>query len=377
MAKEPKEAPPEIAFHPRTTREVIGHERIEKMLLGEFENETLPGAYLLTGPRGIGKASMAYRFARFLLNQGKSAAVDEGPGLFGDLLPPIAPAELTGFSIPEDSTVYSRVAASSHGDLLVLEPLYDEKKHVYKSDIQVDAAKSVGNFLSMTAVDGIWKVVIIDAVEQMNHQAQNAILKRLEEPPAHTILLLISHNPGKLLATIRSRCRRVTFTPPAKDEFSTIVSRLLPDCPEEEVSQLYYLSGGSPGLAVTLHVQGAVDCYDAMLDAAQAESKDGPAYFSLADKFAADKGGDALAWSSFSIIYERIITQLASLASGGEGDRRLAPVAARKPLGHWLNVWDKASELLKDTEQLYLDRRHTFVVLMATLAGQLDITTRR
>lgn len=355
-------------LHPRHSERVEGHSRIEQILLRQFLSNQLPGAYLFTGPKGIGKASMAYRFARFLMSQ--SAEV-EPAGLFGDALPPIQPTSLeTAF----DSPISKRIALGSHPDLMTIEPVFDEKKQVYKDEILVSAARDMGNFMGLTRVESPWKVIIIDAAEQMNNATANAILKWLEEPPANTLLMLISHNPGKLLPTIRSRCRRLTFSPPGLSQFESILQRLLPESSMDERETLYFLAGGSPGLAITLYTQDALKCYNDILDKVTPAGTGAklPPLFPLADKYAAPKGDDALSWDSFSLVFERIVKQAASLASGGAGEERLRGLATSKPLSHWLGLWDYATQILKDAENLYLDRRHVFAVLMATLGGQLE-----
>lgn len=355
-------------LHPRNSERVDGHTRIEQILLRQFLLNQLPGAYLFTGPKGIGKASMAYRFARFLMSRSEEV---EPAGLFGDALPPIEPTSLdTAF----DSQISKRIGLGSHPDLMTIEPLFDEKKHVYKDEILISAARDMGNFMGLTRVESPWKIVIIDAAEQMNNATANAILKWLEEPPAGTLLILVSHNPGKLLPTIRSRCRRLTFSPPGLSQFESITQRLLPESSIDDREKLYFLAGGSPGLAITLYHQDALKCYEDILEKVVPAGTGAklPPLFPLADKYAAGTGADALSWESFSLVFERIVKQAAALASGGKGEERLRGLAASKPLSHWLGLWDYATQILRDAENLYLDRRHVFAVLMATLGGQLE-----
>ncbi len=148
-------------------------------------------AWLITGAPGVGKATLAYRFARRLL-----AGVQPGDTLAVD------PA----------SPVFRRVAVGSHADLLTVEREWDDKKSRLRGEIVVDDARAISAFLRLTPAEGGWRVVVIDGAEHMNRNAANAVLKMLEEPPPRAVLLLTCAAPGRLLPTIRSRCRRLALT---------------------------------------------------------------------------------------------------------------------------------------------------------------------
>ncbi|MGH7092569.1 MAG: DNA polymerase III subunit delta', partial [Stellaceae bacterium] len=181
---------------PRSNPDLAGHEVAERELRRLFETGRLPHALLLSGPRGIGKATLAFRLARFVLSQpagalgdllGGSAAADDGDGLWVD---------------PE-SGVFRRIAAGGHADLVTVERAYDPRRRRLRGEIVVGDTREIGGFLRLTPAEGGWRVVIVDGADAMNRNAANALLKILEEPPRQTLLLLVAHSAGRLLPTIR------------------------------------------------------------------------------------------------------------------------------------------------------------------------------
>lgn len=221
---------------PQSNTRLIGHEAAEAVLLRGLEEGKLAHGWILSGAEGIGKATLAYRFARRLLS-GKS-------------------------NLSEDDPVFRRIIAGSHSDLLVVEPLYDAKKEEYARDISVEQARGIAQFLSMTPGESQWRVVIVDSIDALNANAANAILKTLEEPPPQTVLLLISHNPGRLLPTIRSRCRMLRLTPPDDDQFIEVMRHASPEVAGDERRVLAQLSNYCPGVALKLYEQGALELYE-------------------------------------------------------------------------------------------------------------------
>jgi DNA polymerase-3 subunit delta' len=269
MAKEKEFTP----TPPRENPLLIGHEGAEQRFLQEFNQGKVHHAYLMTGPKGIGKATLAYRFARYVLGHGAQAAVEqEAPSLslFGE--PEAAPKAATNaatLQLPADDPLFRRVAAGSHTDLLSLTPAYDAKKQTEKSTISVDDARKVPEFLSLTPAEGEWRVVIVDAVDQLNANAANALLKILEEPPERAMLFLVCHQPGGILPTIKSRCRQFKLEAPDAAAFSDILHHIAPHIPSHEYAALYALSYGSPGHAITLHAEEGISWYEGWLAAMQ------------------------------------------------------------------------------------------------------------
>src|ERR1700733_6152936 len=193
---------------PRANPILLGHEDAEATMLDALRTGRMHHAWLITGPEGVGKATLAYRFARRLL-AGRSA---------DDTLA-LDPAD----------PIFRRVAAASHADLLTIERAYDEKRKRMKTQIAVDDVRRINGFMSLTPAEGGWRVVIVDGAEELNQNSANALLKGLEEPPPRAVLLLACAAPGRLLPTIRSRCRRLRLDPLGPEPMDRLLATYLPD----------------------------------------------------------------------------------------------------------------------------------------------------
>ncbi len=239
---------------PRANPELVGHENAEAALRRLFQSGRMPHAVLMTGPRGIGKATLAYRFARFVLAHGANGgeimglAEDEG-----------------ALAVSVASGAFRRVASGGHADLLSVERAYDPRRRRLRSEIVVDETREIAAFLRLTAGEGGWRVVIVDGADAMNRSAANALLKILEEPPRRALLLLVAHNPGRLLPTILSRCRRFPMTPLPPSTVARLLETYRPDLPQAQSAPLVALAEGSIGRALELAEAGGVDLYRAIL----------------------------------------------------------------------------------------------------------------
>ncbi len=270
MAKSPrkaieKQSAPQTGLTARCNDLLLGHEHAEMMLREAFLKKQLAHAWLICGPRGIGKATLAYRFARFILAQGHSDQISHAAknkaseSLFEHEPPSPQENKMPSLYIPSDHSVFRRVAAGGHADLLTIERGLHEKTGRLKSEITVDDCRAIGHFSRLTAAENGWRVIIIDSVDEMNRNAANALLKTLEEPPRNTVLLLVCHAAGRLLDTIRSRCRKLTLNPLASDHCHLLLAKALPDYSEQERAALVSLSRGSPGEAIALAEAGGLD----------------------------------------------------------------------------------------------------------------------
>lgn len=239
------------APHPRQTSTLFGQSHAEESFLDAFNSHRMHHAWLITGPRGVGKATLAWRIARFLLAQ---PVEDEG-GLFGDAPPPTDSLDL-GHEHP----VYRRSAQLAEPRLCLIRREWDAKKSRHGSVITVEEVRKLNSFFHMSAADGGRRVVIVDSADEMNVSAANALLKTLEEPPKDAFLLLISHQPSRLLPTIRSRCRELRLGPLQPADLAQALDAAGFDAAEQS-DALAELSAGSVGEALRLTNLGGLDVY--------------------------------------------------------------------------------------------------------------------
>lgn len=226
----------EGAPHPRETARLIGHEGAEAAFLQSFQVGRLHHAWLLTGPRGTGKATLAWKLARFLL-----ATPEDDGGMF-------APPPPTSLTIPDDHPVARRLHALSEPRLYLLRRGLNEREKAPAQDISVREMRKMKDYFALSAADGGRRVAIVDAADEMNSAAANALLKLLEEPPPGVTFFLISHQPSRLLPTIRSRCRELRLTPlPAPQMAEALAQAGVTSANPEAMAEL---SGGSVGEAV-------------------------------------------------------------------------------------------------------------------------------
>jgi DNA polymerase-3 subunit delta' len=227
----------EGAPHPRATSVLLGQGSAEATFLQAFNTGRLHHGWLITGPRGVGKATLAWRLARFLL-----ASPEDDGGMFA------APPPET-LDIPDNHPVARRIAALSEPRLFLLRRAYDEKKAKLQDVISVDEVRKMKSFFTLSAADGGRRVAIIDAVDEMNPAAANALLKLLEEPPKSVTMFLISHQPARLLPTIRSRCRELRLGPLSAQDLSDALTMASGEVMPDDRIALAELAGGSVGEA--------------------------------------------------------------------------------------------------------------------------------
>ena len=227
---------------------IWGHDRAVEQFAEAWASRRLHHAWLLGGPKGVGKASFAHAAARRVL------AEAAGP-----------PFGLPGIETPDEHPIVRLIEAGSHPDMRRLERLENEKTGNLARSISVDQVRELGEFLTLTPALSPWRVAVIDTVDELETSGANALLKILEEPPPNTIFFLVSHAPGRLLPTIRSRCRRLEFQALEDDVMTSILETHTPDLSPAERQKIVAMSFGSAGRALAFAELGLARLEDAAL----------------------------------------------------------------------------------------------------------------
>lgn len=298
------DAPPEPdrargAPHPRETTRLIGQDAAERDFLDAYVADRLHHAWLITGPRGVGKATLAWRIARFLL----ATPLDDG-GMFG------APAPPDTLDIDPNHPISHRMHALSEPRLFLLRRPWDAKSERLKQEITVDEVRKMKSFFSLSAADGGRRVVIVDAADELNVNAANALLKLLEEPPEDTVMLLICHQPSHLLPTILSRCRALRCRALDADEIAQALHHATINA-GDNAGPLAALAGGSAGGALRLITMDGLALY-AEIIAVFAANTNRPRALKLAESTVGRANVDRLA-----LLLELFDLFLARLARAG------------------------------------------------------------
>ncbi|HZZ90852.1 MAG TPA: DNA polymerase III subunit delta' [Caulobacteraceae bacterium] len=322
--------------HPRDATRLEGLEPAEQAFLDALERGRLHHAWLLVGPDGVGKATFAYRAARRLLG----ARPEPAYGVLG--------------ADPEDP-VFRQVAGRAHPDLMVLQR--DDGEGKTRKSIPVDEARALPEFFSKSPGRAAYRVAIIDTADDLNANAANAVLKTLEEPPERGVLLLVSSRPGALLATIKSRCRRLAFAAPPQDA----AARWLMAQTEVSVEEaLIYLrmARGAPGRALRLVGTKALEIDQAARQlVAGLPAIDNAAALHIADGFRGPEGA-----SRFALAIDRIAAALHERAAA-------AALEGRGPFDRWAEAWERLSDLPGEVDGINLDRGDAFFTALGRLGA--------
>lgn len=294
-------------------------------------------AWLLTGPQGIGKGTFARAAALRLL------ADEAGP-----------PVRDPGLETPADHRIARLWEAGSHPDVMLLERLYRDKTKDYARSITVDQVRGLSRLFATAPSFSPWRVVIVDAADDMERNGANALLKLLEEPPVNSLFFLVSHAPARLLPTIRSRCRVLRFDPLGEGDMSAALREAMPEAQEREIGGLVAAGGGSPGKAVRfagLDVAGLDTAMDTIIRSGDPDNSERVALArALALKAAQPR---------YEILLERLPTRIAAEAKMRDGQALADAVA----------LWEKARALAGSALRLSLDPQATVFELAGMLAS--------
>lgn len=357
--------------HPREAGRIFGQDAAIGRFLDVWRGSRLHHAWLLRGPAGIGKATLAYRIARALI-----ARPPGGGGLFG-ASGPDTPKTLDP---PPGCPVQARIEAQSEPRLFVLRREYDVDKKRLQTQIAIDSVRSLRQFLGLSAADGGWRAVIVDAADEMNRASANALLKFLEEPPARTIFLLISHAPAGLLPTIRSRCRTLDLLPLAADPLARALEQAGARFARDQAGPLAMLAGGSVGRSLELAAGDGVALYGRLVAVmGGGERVDRAGMTALANACAARKDADR--YRLVLSLIETLIARLARAAATGHrpdeaapGEADLIARVAGKPAQAvlWADALARVSASARHAVAVNLDPAQCVIDTMLELDATLD-----
>ena len=343
---------------PRKNPLLRGHEAGEATLLAAANSGRLAHAWLIAGPRGIGKSTLAYRFARYLLSSGGGGLFDDSPAADMDLDP--------------ENPVFRHVASGGHPDLFTVTRSAHPKTGKMRNEIVVEDVRAATDFLRRTAGEGGWRVVIVDAADEMNRVAANAILKILEEPPRAAIFLLVSHAPGRLLATISSRCRMLPLRPLDTEIVHELLREYRPELSPVDTQTLASLADGSIGDAVDFADAGGLALYHEMIGLlAGLKALDIAGVHALGDKL--NRANAAEAYRTFTRMLEDWLNRLARTMARGAPPAEIAPgenaaiAAFGGRLAQTSEVWEKVNRLFAQAEQANLDRKQVVINVFLTM----------
>jgi DNA polymerase III subunit delta' len=316
--------------HPRVAAQLFGHQAAEQAMLAAYRSGRVPHAFLIVGPKGIGKATLAYRMARFVLAHPDPAAA--------------AVQDAASLAVSADHPVARRIAARAQGDLLVLERTLNERG-VLRQQIAVDDVRRTVSFFGSTAGEGGWRIAIVDAVDELNASGANALLKILEEPPQRALLLLVSHSAARVPATLRSRCCMVRLRPLAEADVAAAVAAVTGSAASDpQIAAAAEAGEGSVFRALALLDEDALALHQravALLECLPTLNTDG--LHALGDALA---GTDPQPLAAFIDTVNAWLSQYVEAAPKEIG--RLARLA---------DAWERINQSARDAETYNLERK--------------------
>lgn len=328
----------EGAPHPRDTARLIGQDAAQQVFVDAFNTGRLHHAWMLTGPRGVGKATLAWQIARFLL----ATPAPDPDAMFADRSPET-------LDIPADHPVSLRIASGGEGRIRNVTRTINPDTKKLRKEIVADDIRALNGFFQMSAPDGGYRVVIIDDADLMNTTAANALLKMLEEPPARALLILISHQPSGLLPTIRSRCRTLPLRTLDAGEVAQAMAQA--NVQAANTDALAALSGGSVGGAMRLSLLGGAALYAELVSLLGTLPRMDRARALKLAELAAARGGEAKRDLLFTLV-DLLLSRLARTgATGAAPMPQAAPGEAEilqrlSPDPHQARIWaDLAAQI--------------------------------
>jgi DNA polymerase-3 subunit delta' len=317
-------------------------------LLDAFRAGRMPQAVLLGGREGIGKATLAWRLARFLL-------ANPDPGL-----PTVQKA--IDLSVSPDNPAARRMAAQSHADVVGLRREWEPKGKKHYTEIRIDDVRKAIDLFRRAPSEGGWRIVIVDCADDLNRSSANALLKTIEEPPPRSLFVIVAHKPARIMPTIRSRCRKITLSPLSPQECSGAIAALGPpfaDHARDEIEGAAARADGSVRDALRLLAGGGLklaDDIDRLLGGLPKVDWRGVHRLATA---AQGRTGEEAFETLLAAVFEWIDARVRAAASAGANPRSLAPFA---------HVWEKIAASARETQALNLDRRPLVLSIFSDLS---------
>lgn len=328
--------------HPAEAETLIGHDGAMERLAQSYKSGRFHHAWLLSGPRGIGKATLAFRFAKHMLS-------------FPN--PTLAPETYDSSAV--DHSVSRQIAQGAHPNLLHLTKPWDEKTKKFKTQLSVEEVRRTSAFYGMTAGAGGWRVTIVDAADDMNASAANALLKILEEPPKRSVFFVITHAAGGLLPTIRSRCQALACEPLSPPDVKQALNALSVQASDQDLEAVAHLSEGSVRRAIQLIESDVTKDFASferlMSNPNRAGGGDWVAVHKIADSLSR-RGQE----ESYGLFFDLVNGWIAKQV-------RDNPTRSPAALAAWANAWEKATQSQKVADAFNLDKKQVILSLFVTL----------
>ena len=334
--------------HPRQSTALFGHDEAQASFLQAMRAGKLHHAWLIQGKEGIGKATLAYRFAQFVVARESQNETDQS----------------AGHEIDFSTTDSQLITSNAHPNLLVLRRSWNSKTKKFRTQIVVDDVRELQRFLGNTAGMGKWRVVLIDRADDLNMNAANALLKMLEEPPAFCLFLLISSEQGKLPTTIISRCQKLRLhgldEPTLKACVSHIADQSQISLPSgEQLSIIYELAEGSVRAALEFASGRTLEDYNEIKQILDLLPRSDPqAVSALAERLSA-RAGEQDYHNFLHLLSTQISNRIRQIVLCGAGEKH--------KLAQWTQLWETITSKKNETDLLNLDRGNFIVDLFANI----------